>query len=457
MEAAAPRPTPPPWERWALRLLLLAFVLAGLNHIRTQTVYGQDFLLHSTSTEQLLAHPDQWFPQDFTNRPLVYWVGAASHLILPGARVWEMAALIFIALNTLALQLLHATTRRALRSPALRLATVALAAFLPATQVGGIVYAADAVCQLPFALAVWSLLHSLEAPTSRARLGYALLAGLALVLGDFARFTFLALLPATAVVLGLAWRWRRITGRQAAAIGSLALLLPALLAGWIQLRAQRQFAGQAPHHTFNWDGTGELSWSSLLWVKRVDVRLLDAPIYWESQLVAGQPQYVLLVNNRYSYPALLHLSVFTDVLDYANAGQLDDGAIRPEPQQTLARWSVRLGLLISVPALLAVLAFLVRTAAALWRPALAPGTGVLLWGTFALAWYLPIALTLPFVAHAYEWGYWLSRLILPALWGFAVVLFATLDELLPARRWLRGLLAAAVGAQALLHFRCLWY
>ena len=452
-----PRPVPLRWERWALWLILCVFVIVGLNHIRTNTVYGQDFLLHSTATQNLIAHPEQWFPQDFTNRPLVYWIGALGHWLMPGTREWDTAGMIFIVLNTLALFLLHRTTLRFIRSPGLRLSTVLLAGFLPATQVAGIVYAADAVSQLPFALTIWSLLASLEATSHRSRVSYALLAGFALCLGDFARFPFIVLIPTTLVALLFAWRWQRITWRQGVLIGCLALIAPTLLTGWIQLRAARLLADKSSHHTFNWHGTGEMTFSSLLLPKATDVRILNAPGYWDSQMIDGNPRYVILINNSYSYPALLHLSIFTDVLDYANDGQNDDGAIRPDPQKTLARWSVRLGLLFSVSTLLALLWFMVRCVRSIWHLAAAPSTGTLLWGLMALAWHLPIALTLPFVYNSYDWGYWLARLIIPALWGYAVVLLATLDELLPPRRWLTGLVTALVAAQAILHIRSVWY
>lgn len=447
----------PTWERWTRALLLLGFVAVGIEHIHTNTIYGQDFLLHSTSTEAIITDPGRWFPQDFTNRPLLYWLGAACHWVTHGKGTWEVAGLVFVALNTLALYLLHDTTRRFIRSPALRLAALGFVAFLPATQVAGIVYAADAICQLPFVLLLWGLLRALEADGPRARLGYALVAGLAVTVGCFARFTFLALLPAAAVVIVLAARWRRVTWGQAAAIAALAVLAPALPAGWLQHRAQQAFAAEPPHHQFDWHGTGEMTWSSLLLLKPADRHILDAPVYWDSEILENRPRYSLLINNRYSYPALLHLGTFTDVLDYANDGEIDDGAPRPEPQKTLARWSVRLGLPFSVAMLLATLAFAARAAYAVARPAAAPSLGLTAWGLGALAWFLPIALSLPFLANAYDWGYWLSRLVIPALWGFGVVLFATVDERWPRARWLANLLAGLVAVQALLHIRSLWY
>ena len=458
MTTPHPEATPSPaWETWAVAIVLTLFVAVGFNHIHTNTVYGQDFLLHSSATENLVAHPDQWFPQDFTNRPLVYWIGAACHWVTHGKAPWEMAAAVFVLLNTLALFLLHDSTRRFIRSPWMRVSALTFAAFLPATQVAAIVYAADAVCQLPFALTLWSLLRSAEAATNRGRLGFAALAGVALSLGAFARFTFVAALPAVVVVIALLWRSRRVHLRHGLLIATAALLAPLLLSGWIHHRASVSFAGKSSHHTFNWRGTGEMTWSSLLLPKFADVHVLDAPVYWDSEMIDGKPRYGLLINNRYSYPALLHLSVFTDVLDYANEGQIDDGAVRPEPQKTIARWSVRIGLLFSFAGFIAVGTFSVRCARALWKPEAAPSTGSLMWGIFALAWFLPLTLTLPFVYNSYDWGYWLARLIIPALWGFSVVLFAMLDEVCVRYPWVIKLIALLVAVQAVLHIRSLWY
>jgi hypothetical protein len=75
----------------------------------------------------------------------------------------------------------------------------------------------------------------------------------------------------------------------------------------------------------------------------------------------------------------------------------------------------------------------------------------------ALAWYLPLVLALPYLHHAYDWGYWLPRLVMPALWGFALVLFAAMDELLPWRRTAAAVVATLVLVQAAVHIRSVWF
>ena len=232
---------------------------------------------------------------------------------------------------------------------------------------------------------------------------------------------------------------------------------PVITGGWIHLRAGRQLAKEPRHHTFDWNGTGEMTWADLLLVKRSDRRILDAPTYWDTEPVHAEDEYSLTMRKNYSYPALFHLGIYTDVLDYANEGEIDAGAPRPEPQKTLARWAVRLGLLSSGGVFLAMLALVTRMAVALVTRRRAPTTGVVLWGLMALAWYLPLTLSFPYLHHVYDWGYWLPRLVIPALWGFGVVFFAAADGLLVRHRRFAALLACLAIIQAAVHIRSLWY
>ena len=448
----------PQWERWAVWLILAVAAGAGFNHVRTNTFIGQDFAVHAYATDELLKNPWRWFPQDLTNRPMIYWVGEAGHWLTDGKATYEVAGIICVLLNTLALGFVHASTRSFIRSPWLRISAVAFVAFLPPTQVSTVVYAGDAVGPLPFALALWSLVRCLEAVSARASAGYALAAGLALCLGDFARFPFLFLPAAVVAALVLAWRVGRISGRRGLMIGALAVIAPAVTGGWIHRRAEREFMYGPPHHEIDWHGTGEMSWNYLLLVRKSDVRILDAPGYWDPVPVNGADEYMLPLCHNFSYPALFHLGVYTDVLNYADDGERNNSVLRPEPQKTLSRWAVRLGLLTTAGILLSMLSLVIRSALALFSRQGAPSTGPLVWGLMALAWYLPLVFVLPYVHLAYESGYWLPRLVLPALWGFGVVLFAEVDRLLaPRPRWLPVIVAGLILAQAALHLRSVWF
>ena len=446
----------PKWERWALGMILVLAAAAGFNHVHTNTIFGQDFGLHEGATEEILKNASHWFPQDFTNRPMIYWLGVAGHWLTHGKATYEVAGTLCVLLNTLALFFLHACTRRFIQSPWLRISALAFVAFLPTTLVTTVVYAGDAVGQLPFALSIWALLLSLEATTTRRSAGYAVVAAFGLCLGNFSRFPFIVLPLAVLVVLILTWRAGRLAGRRALLIGLLALVAPILTSAWIHRQATLQLQGLEERHTHDWNGTGEMTWRYLLLPLKSDVRIFDAPSYWDR--VPNGDDFVLSQEHNYSYPALLHLGIYTDVLDYADDGQLDNGKPRPEPQKTLCRWSVRVGVVTSLGLLFSVLALVVRSVAVLRTRRDGPTTGALLWGMMALAWFLPIVLAFPYVHFVYESGYFLTRLILPALWGFGVVMFAEADLWLAHRpRWLPILVAVMVLAQAAMHLRSVWY
>lgn len=450
--------TMPRWERWAGWVLLAGFAAAGINHVHTNTIYGQDFYLHSKGMEAALADAGRWFPQDFTNRPLIYWLGVAGHWLTHGKAPYEVAGTICALMNTLALWLVHDSSRRFIASPWLRLAAVAFVGYLPSTQVAAIVYAGDAVAQLPFALSVWALLLCVESATLRAGLGYAVLTSLALVLGNYSRFPFVILPAAVLVTLILAWRCRRLSWQRGLLFAFIAMPAPILAFYSINHRAEVQLAKDPKHHSFHWEGAGDMRWPDLLLLKRKDTRIFNAPGYWENEMLDGALHYGLPYRQNYSYPALIHLSTYTDVLDYANEGQLDNGQVRPEPQKTLSRWSVRVGLVTSLGMLLAMAWFTFRTVATLIKPRFAPATGVIIWGMMALAWYLPLVLAFPYMENVYDWGYWLSRLVIPALWGFGLVFFATLDERLAGKpRWIPPVIAALIFAQAAMHLRSVWF
>jgi len=454
----APSRAGPRWERWGLWLILAAFAGAGFNHVKTNTFIGQDFAVHAYATDELLKNPWRWFPQDFTNRPLIYWVGEAGHWLTHGTATYEVAAVICVLLATLALWFVHASTRSFIRSPWLRLSAVAFVAFLPATQVSTVVYAGDAAGPLPFALTLWCLVRCLEAGSTRAGAGYAVGAALALCLGNFARMPFVVLPAAGLVVIVLAWRCGRISGHRGLMLGALALVAPLVLGVWLHRRAVREFSYGPPHHEMDWHGTGEMTWRYLLLVKPSDARIFDAPAYWVLEHVEGGDQFALPLCHNYSYPALFHLAVYSDVLNYADDGELNNSTPRPEPQQAFSRWAVRLGVVTTVGIILSLLSLVIRSVRALFTRRGAPSTGAATWGWMALAWYLPLVLVLPFVHQAYLSGYWLPRLVLPALWGFGVVLFAEADQLLASRpRWLTVLLAGLILVQAVIHLRSVWF
>ena len=447
------------WERAALALVLLVALAAGFSHVHANTIFGQDFGLHEGATADIIKDLMRWFPQDFTNRPMIYWLGAAGNWLTHGKATFEVAGCLCVVMNALALFFVHASLRHFITSPWLRVSAVAFVAFLPTTLVTTVVYAGDATGQLPFALTIWALLRTLDATTARSRVGFAALTAFGMCLGNFSRFPFIVLPVAILVTLFLVWRTGRLPFTRALLIALIALVPPVLTSAWIHRQAQLQLQGMEERHTHDWNGTGEMSWRYLLLPVKNDLRILNAPSYWDDYVThRGEEVPFMTVPHNYSYPGLLHLGLYSDILNYADQGQLDNGKPRPEPQKTLCCWAVRIGVVTSLGIFLAVLALIVRSVAAIRRRPGGPTNGALLWGMMTLAWFLPIVLAFPYVHFVYESGYFLTRLILPAIWGFGVLLFAEADLWLARRpRWLTVAVAAFIAAQAAVHLRSVWY
>ncbi len=446
----------PRWERWSVLLLLTVFAVFQANGIHNEAYIGQDYLFHLANTKDFIAEPSFWVAQDDTSRPLLYWLGGLGHVLTGGRWTYEAVACLTTALAVAALGFLHAGSRRGVADPRLRVAALALIAFVPVTQVTAVVYAADALTLLPFAAACWSLARSVEAEDSRAALTYGLGAGAALVLGNLAKLTFAFLCPALiAVLLLLVWV-RRLSARRAALIGLASVALPLVVAIAAQSLNRLTLAGDHPRHQLNWHGAGDMTWRSLLGLKSSDARIFAAPPYWATPVVAGKTVVPMLENNGYSYPALLHLGIFTDVLDILDREGFQRLKPRPESHARLARWAVRSGVIFSVATLVALFAYAGESLRQLRRRAAELNPALLIWAVFSAAWFLPLVLTLPFVTAAYTWGYWLPLLVVPALWGFGLILYAMLDRWIGGRGLAWGVLAATL-LQSVLEIASGWY
>jgi hypothetical protein len=438
-----PRPPGPPSAELSLRaerlivgVILLVFFGIELNHINNLGFQGQDFPLHRDITAAMVAQPGQWFHFDTSGRPLIYWIGAACRWITAGRYTFELSAVVFLLMGIAALWLFHDSSRAFIRSPLLRLAAFLFITLLPLTLVTVAVFAADGPTLLPFVLAGRGLLGALRASDTRTAARQAALAGGALLLGNLIKATFFALPVAAATVIAA---WALVHGLKRSRVflvGALVVAVPLLASMLLQAEAHRALAQLPARHSFDQSGTGELTWRSLLGLKASDARILQAPSYWDHTETNGARDYLLLHDNGYSYAALFHLGVFTDIMNCANVLDRADTSLRPDRVRAFAVWAVRVGLLFSIAAIAAILAFWAATAVALLRRKGPREFDLLVWNAFALAWYLPITLTLPFVHHAYDWGYWLPRLVFPTVLIFSLTLFAGLDFIL--RRFPRG-------------------
>jgi 4-amino-4-deoxy-L-arabinose transferase-like glycosyltransferase len=459
-ELPAPPAQTPAGERLAVCLILCLFVCSGINNIHNLAYAGQDYGVHADFAGQIHDNPGRWFHMDTTSRPLIYWLGSLGMWLFKerGPPAFVFSSAIFLLLNAAALGLMHATMRRFIGSPVLRVAALLLIALLPSTQIVSVVYANDAVAQFPFALLCWSLLRVLEADARPAAASFAALAGFALCLGNFGKFTFILLPAGMLVLIGLLWRRRLLDLHRLGILLLATVLVPLAVSGWLVKRNLRELAHEPQRHHFTWHGSGQFTKRTLFGLKASDVRIFDAPGYFDFEPLPGDQKNMLLLQpGDYSYLALMHLAVFTDVLDDANQGVFDAGTRRPEPQKTYSQWAVRLGLVFSVPAVLVVLAFIGRALVNAFTGGRTPLPGVLIWGVLGLTWYVPLAGVLYFLEGALDWGYWLPRLVMPAIWAFSLLLFNALDELFGAQKVIPFLIAAVCIFQTWLHVLSTWY
>ncbi|MBX3736378.1 MAG: hypothetical protein KF715_06815 [Candidatus Didemnitutus sp.] len=442
------------WETVMRTIIQIGFVIMGLKGIHDNTFMGQDWGIHQSCVQQTLEDPKLLFHYDVTSRPLIYWLAACGQAVTDGAYGFQLATLVIVLFNALSLGFLHDALRWSVERPILRISALGLFAFLPVTSIATTVFAADNLTVAFFALTGWSLIRCLHAVRRGRQAGFALLGGLALMLAQFQKFTFLLLPVAVAVVILVDW-WtaKESDWRRNGWIFGCMILAPLLVGVGLDRAARAQLSHLPSKHSYDWDGTGEMTWRTILWPRAEDGFLLSAPTYWEpsdrqeangdspeNEAVRRQNGAAqrLLQHNRYSYPALLHLGIFSDVLNFSHPS---DDKFRPEPQRTFARGSVRLGLVFSVATVLACVILAGRLVYSAARRCASVPRGTLVWAIGGAAWYFPLVIQLPYIHHAYEWGYWLPRLVLPAIWSAVAITFTEADRWVGDRLWPQLLIA----------------
>lgn len=447
----------PVWERRSINILIALFFFVQMNLVYNLAYIGQDFSFHAECTDKLMREPNHWFFMDTTNRPAIYLIGGYSKLFTHESYTYPLAVIICILLGLFALKIMHRSLCLCVDQPELRLAAIILLSFLPANLIAGVVYSADICTILPFACVAWTLYLSLHLSGARV-FGVVLLLGLSVVVGNFVKFTFIGLPIAIVGIALIMWCWRRITLNRLLLIGVLGAFLPLTAGLALHQKIKHELATLEPRHQFNWAGTGEMTWTSLLGFKQSDLRIFDAPGYWDKGTVLGGPEMPMLEPNGYSYMALLHLGVFSDVLDFANRGSTDNGTPRPPTQKKYAKLAVRGGLAWSLIGVSGIIFLITRIVRFESDPSGRPHTIVIVWAILGLTWFSPLVLTLPFIYHVYDWGYWLPRLIIPAIWSGTLVAAWALSHFLKNKgKFLSRTILFVALIQAWWQVRSIWY
>jgi hypothetical protein len=355
-----------------------------------------------------------------TNPPGLYWFGSLVRNHLTSDHYLEAIALAFLVFNSSALWILYGFLWAAIWEWPLRYAAAAFATFVPFRVIHSVVLASDALTFPVFALAALFALRLYENPRRAASW-----AGLSLSLcaGMFCKYTFAGLLPPAGLLLAVAVA-RRLAGADRlrwGAVGVLALALPAA-AFLLQIRECERLKGDVA--TGQWLPRGApavMRWSDILTPQRSDLRLLSAPEYRGGKLFGFRS---------YSYMGLLHVSSFTDVMnifqpppdtvptDWESRTEDPVPKQRSALSQALQEGTVRLCIPFSALAVAGTLACVVLGAFSLLfgRALVADATLVLT--ALATGFYSTILFSLHRLGDPYTPGFWLPRLVLPALLVF---------------------------------------
>jgi 4-amino-4-deoxy-L-arabinose transferase-like glycosyltransferase len=401
---------------WACALGL-SFCLSVFASFRGGYI-GPDYYTHF---ERLTEWP-KIFDFSATSPPTYYLLGHGLFLLIGNGNAFPITLSIAqAAINTLALWWFLRYTERCFNSPLVHLALVFFLAFLPVRIIHATTIGTDSTT-IPLFVPVLFLFDrflSDEASTLK-NAGFL---GLGLALAVWTKYSFMALIPASFLLLIGISRQRRWNLKRFLAICALSLILASVL-------ALHSFWASSRLHGYNtekhWLAKGEapdMDYPDLFSVKANDIQLFRAPEYFRSEILAP---------HRHSYLGLVHLGVFTDTMNLFQVPPADQdlGSVWYPDDKTRQPWktpimqaSMFLGVLWSLLVLAGAPWSLFRAFGNLLDKKLDREDVAAILGT---ALFLVIFLPIPFVSNGALFGYWTPRLILPALlcFFFAAFLFA---------------------------------
>ncbi|MGH8557612.1 MAG: glycosyltransferase family 39 protein [Methylococcales bacterium] len=456
------------WEIYAIRAIFSIYFVWQLNAIIHLNMFGQDYHMHINLIDFARKYPWQFlvsYSGHRTSPPLYHFLASLVFRITPNSLyAYSIFSLLILTINIAALYLLYRMLRKIISTPVVRFACMTLLLFLPFAMIHAVVLAADGLAT-PLHIILLFLFTLFTKPRSQSAY-FVIIGGIAmlLVIALMVKFTFVSLVPAAILAYIVLYRASYLN-KKCTFIGiTLVLILsPFLILGYFT----NQYSGLAILPSKDWPNpiySPYMNLRSLLFPKAIDVKLLAAPLYniSEDNQIAppynGQNAhiYTLLQNNRFSYPSLLHLAMFTDLMNIYQYKHFF-GARTPAAQALMAI-SVKTGLFFSIGMAIVIPLSVVSCAVSILRRQkdmnLVYSTLLIL---FSCAFFLTIVVFFPFIPSVYIGGYWLPRLVVPALLCFFILSFAFFDKFiasrLPAAGWI---CLALVILQSGLHLSFLW-
>lgn len=429
--------------KWASRLwytaLAVSFVLSIWAAARGGYI-GPDYDKHFSR----LTDSSKLLDFSASNPPIYYVAGHLLFRIVGPSNGFPIAlSIIQAAVNIVALWFFVRYSRTSFPSTIVCFSLNCFLALLPVRVIHSVVLGADCTTIPLFVLLLFCFDRFLATESPRNASYF----GAALAVAVFTKYSFLALLPATLIIL-IVLNFRRVWPfPRFISICAAALVLPASLAVY-------SFWASARVHGYNtekhWRVRGvppDMDLADLLSLKATDIELFRAPEYFNSNIRAP---------HRHSYLVLSHMGTFTDPMNLFQDLTVPQrfGAILIPDQKTRRPWktpvmeaSMAVGVVWTALALIGTAWTLFAAVRHLARDQLQREDLAALFGTsFFLLMFLPI----PFVHAGALFGYWTPRLILPALLYFFWAGFLFLDrKIVPHVRWVSSATLALVLVQCL--------
>lgn len=412
---------------WALGISVFLSLFAALRG----GYIGPDYNTHMGH----IVNATKFFDFSIPDPPLYILLGHGLFRLIGRNNAFPFTlAVIQVAVNTVALWWFFRFSEPRFKSPVLHLAFVLFLTFLPVRIIHVVSVGTDWTVIPVFVLVLFlfekCLSEKIPSPKNATFLG------LALALGIWSKYSFMALLPAIFVIFAFVWWKRAWSLKRFVMICAFSLVLPSVLvlySYWQSSRLQTSISktmwlrkGQPP----------EMNYKDLLLVKAADLELFKAPEMFKPPGPGGGYNVGYRLAHKHSYLALSHLSTFTDTQN-----QFQDMTLPLPPglnihlhaeHKTRRPWntplnvaSMSLGTLWTVLALAGTLWISLGTVRNLWRDRLDREDITALLGT---AYFLLMFLPIPFLFSSCLWGYWTPRLILPSLFFFFWAAFLLLDR-----------------------------
>jgi 4-amino-4-deoxy-L-arabinose transferase-like glycosyltransferase len=411
---------------WALGICFLVSVFAGLRG----GYVGPDCDTHLAR----VLDPTRLFDFSAMDPPLFCLISRGFFRMIGRNSAFPITlSIVQAAINIVALWWFFLYTERRFRSPVLHLALVFFLTFLPVRMIHALSVGTDWMVIPVFVLVLFLFDKFLSEKTSSPM--NATLLGLALAVGIWSKYSFIALLPALFVIFAVLWWKRRWTLTRFVVICLLSFLLPSALflySAWKSTRAK----GIATERIWLQKGmVPDMNYKDLFSVKVADLQLFKAPEMFKREPSDGNNYHMgYRVAHQHSYLALSHMSTFTDTQnlfqDMPLSSELDPRL--NADYKTRRPWntpwnvaSMSLGTLWTVLALIGTPFIFLGAVRNLFRDKLEREDVMALLGT---AYFLLMFLPIPFVIWGCRDGFWTPRLILPCLFFFYWAAFLFLDR-----------------------------